>query len=100
MLLVLAGSILTFTMVQEATVVEPFEKGSVVIEQDVDAGPVELRFDRRVEPVDLVDEQHIALFQVGQQGRKVAGLGDHRPGGGAEIHAQLTRHDLCQGGLA
>jgi len=56
MLLVLAGSILTFTMVQEATVVEPFEKGSVVIEQDVDAGPVELRFDRRVEP--LVEQKY------------------------------------------
>ena len=31
MLLVLAGSILTFTMVQEATVVEPLEKGQIVI---------------------------------------------------------------------
>lgn len=43
MLLVLAGSILTFTMVQEATVVEPFEKGQIVIEQDVDSSPIELR---------------------------------------------------------
>ncbi|MEP6368138.1 MAG: peptidase C39, partial [Marinobacter sp.] len=56
MLLVLAGSILTFTMVQEATVVEPFEKGSVVIEQDVDSGPVLLRFDTRVEP--LVEQKY------------------------------------------
>ena len=51
MLLVLAGSILTFTLVQEATVVEPFEKGTIVIEQDVDSGPVELRSDVRVEPL-------------------------------------------------
>jgi hypothetical protein len=51
MLLVLAGSILTFTMVQEATVVEPFEKGQIVIEQDVDSSPVELRSDVRVEPL-------------------------------------------------
>lgn len=51
MLLVLAGSILTFTMVQEATVVEPFDKGTVVIEQDVDSSPVELRSDVRVEPL-------------------------------------------------
>lgn len=51
MLLVLAGSILTFTMVQEATVVEPFEKGSVYIEQDVDSSPVELRSMVGVEPL-------------------------------------------------
>lgn len=51
MLLVLAGSLLTFTMVQEATVVEPFEKGAIVIEQDVDASPVELRNEVRVEPL-------------------------------------------------
>lgn len=51
MLLVLAGSILTFTMVQEATVVEPFEKGQIVIEQDVDSSPIELRSDVRVEPL-------------------------------------------------
>lgn len=56
MLLVLAGSILTFTMVQEATVVEPYEKGAVVIEQDVDASPVELRTDVRVEP--LVEQKY------------------------------------------
>ncbi|EON92880.1 peptidase C39, bacteriocin processing [Marinobacter lipolyticus SM19] len=51
MLLVLAGSILTFTMVQEATVVEPFDKGAIVIEQDVDSSPVKLRSDVRVEPL-------------------------------------------------
>ncbi|QSP93564.1 C39 family peptidase [Marinobacter salinisoli] len=56
MLLVLAGSILTFTIVQEATVVEPFEKGVVVIEQNVDSGPVELRSDVRVEP--LVEQKY------------------------------------------
>jgi hypothetical protein len=31
MLLVLAGSILTFTMVQEATEVEPFDRGTIVL---------------------------------------------------------------------
>jgi len=56
MLLVLAGSILTFAMVQEATLVEPFEKGSIVIEQDVDASPVRLRSDFRVEP--LVEQKY------------------------------------------
>ena len=56
--------------------------------------------DRRIEPVDLVDEQHVALFEIGEQRREVAGLGDHRPGGGAEIDAQLARHDLRQRRLA
>lgn len=51
MLLVLAGSILSFTMAQEAVVVEPFEKGVIVIEQDVDSSPIELRTDTRVEPL-------------------------------------------------
>ena len=56
--------------------------------------------DRRIEPVDLVDEQHVALFEIGQQRREIAGLGDHRAGGGAEIHAELARDDLRQRGLA
>ena len=56
--------------------------------------------DRRIEPVDLVDEQHVALFEIGEQRREIAGLGDHRAGGGAEIHAELARHDLRERGLA
>lgn len=51
MMLVLAGSILSFTMAQEAVVVEPFERGAIVIEQDVDSSPLELRTDTRVEPL-------------------------------------------------
>ncbi|WP_166265747.1 C39 family peptidase [Marinobacter caseinilyticus] len=51
MLLVLAGSILTFAMVQEATVVEPHQRGSIIIEHDIDSGPVEFRTDIRVEPL-------------------------------------------------
>ena len=56
--------------------------------------------DRRVEPVDLVDEQHVAVFEIGQQRREIAGLGDHRAGGRAEIDAELARHDLRQRRLA
>lgn len=55
MLLVLAGSILTFTMAQEAVVVEPYQQGTIVIEQDFDNSPIELRTDTRVEP--LVEQQ-------------------------------------------
>ncbi|MDX1456075.1 MAG: C39 family peptidase [Marinobacter sp.] len=56
MLLVLAGSIMTFAMVQEATVVEPHEPGVVIIEQDIDSSPIELRTDVIVEP--LVEQRY------------------------------------------
>ena len=48
-------------------------------------GRIEDFLDGRVEAVDLVDEEHVALFEVGELRRKIAGLGDHRAGGGAEI---------------
>ena len=56
--------------------------------------------DRRIEPVNFVDEQHVALFEVGEERREVAGLGDHRARRGAEIDAKLARHDLRQRRLA
>ncbi|WP_100639629.1 C39 family peptidase [Marinobacter salexigens] len=51
MLLVLAGSILTFAIVQEATMEVPYEKGAVVIEHKVDSSPVELLTGFRIEPL-------------------------------------------------
>ncbi|MDX1801825.1 MAG: C39 family peptidase [Marinobacter sp.] len=56
MLLVLAGSLLTYAMVQEATVVEPQPKGTVIIEQNIDSGPIKLRTDAHVEP--LVEQKY------------------------------------------
>ncbi len=50
--------------------------------------------------MDLVDEQHVALFEIGQQRREIAGLGDHRTGGRPEIDAELLGHDLRQRRLA
>ena len=41
-------------------------------------GGIEDLLDRRVEPVDLVDEQDVAVLEVGQQRGEVAGLGDDR----------------------
>src|SRR5690606_36949229 len=57
-------------------------------------------FDRRVEPADLVDEKDVALLEIGEEGGEVAGLGDHRAGGGAEIDAELARDDLRERRLA
>ena len=61
---------------------------------------IEHFLDLRVEAVDLVDEQDIAVFQIGQQRGKIARLGDHRPGRGAKAHPQFLGDDLRQRGLA
>ena len=50
--------------------------------------------------MDLVDEEDVAVFEVGQQRREIAGLGDDGTGGGAEADAQLLGHDLRQRRLA
>ena len=50
--------------------------------------------------MDFIDEQHVALFEIGEKRGKIAGLGDHRAGRGAEIDGKLARHDLRQSGLA
>ncbi len=50
--------------------------------------------------MDLVDEQNVARLEVGELGGEIAGLGDHRPRGRAEIDAELARHDLRERRLA
>ncbi len=61
---------------------------------------VEDFLDGRLQAVDLVDEQHVAGLQVGQDGGQVAGALDDRAGGGAEADAEFAGDDLGQGGLA
>ena len=61
---------------------------------------IEHFFHGRIEPVDFIDEQHVALFEVGKQRCKVARLGDDRARRRLEVHAQLARHDLRQRRLA
>ena len=43
--------------------------------------------------MDLVDEQDVAILEIGEECSKVARLGDHRPRGGAEADAHLARED-------
>ncbi len=50
--------------------------------------------------MDLINEQHIAGFQIGQDRRQITCLGQDRARGHAEIHPQFACHDLRQGGLA
>ena len=50
--------------------------------------------------MDLVDEQHVARLEIGEQRREVARALEHRPGGLAQVDAQLVRDDVRQRGLA
>ncbi len=70
------------------------------VEREVLHGRVQDLLDDMAEPMDLVDEQHIALAQGGEHGRQVAGALDGRPGGRADLRAHLGRHDVGQRGLA
>ena len=60
---------------------------------------IEHLFHLRIEPVDLVDEQDIALFQIGQQRGQITRLGDHRAAGGPEPNPQFARNNLRQRSL-
>ena len=61
---------------------------------------VEHFLDRGIEAMDLVDEQDVAVLEVGQQRGEIARLGDHRPAGGAEADPHLARQDRGERGLA
>ena len=50
--------------------------------------------------MDLVDEQHVARLQVGQERGQVAGALEHRTGGLAQVDAQLGGDDVGERGLA
>ena len=73
-------------------------------DHDVDLEVLERRIqdllDDRRQPVDLVDEQHVARLEVGQQRREVARPLEHRARGLAQVDAELVRDDVRQRGLA
>jgi hypothetical protein len=50
--------------------------------------------------VNLVDEQHVARLEIGQQRREVARALEHRPRGLAQVHLQLVGDDVRERGLA
>ena len=61
---------------------------------------IEHFLDRRIEAVDLVDEQDVAVLEIGQQRGEVARLGDHRARGRAEADAHLARKNSGERRLA
>ena len=56
--------------------------------------------DRRVQAMDLVDEQHVARLEIGELRGEIARLGDDGAGRRAKIDAELARDDLRQRRLA
>ena len=70
------------------------------VELEVLHGGIEDLFDGAGQPVDLVDEQHVAVLQVGEQRGQVAGADQRRPRGDAQPDAHLRRHDAGQRRLA
>ncbi len=75
-----------------------------VAEPDVDAEVLHRRVEEflelRPEAVDLVDEQHVAGAEAGEQADEVAGPLQHRTRGGAALDAHLARDQHRQRGLA
>src|SRR5262249_44260612 len=55
---------------------------------------------RGAQAMDLIDEEHVALFQIGEKRCKITGFCNNRPRGRTEPDTELTRHDLRQRSLA
>ena len=61
---------------------------------------IEIFFDRRLQPVNLVDEEDVAFFQAGQQSREFARFLDHWPTGVLHTHAHRVGDDMGERRLA
>ena len=70
------------------------------VELEVLHGRVEDLLDRAGQAVDLVDEQHVAVVELGDDGREVAGPLEGRARGDVDPDAHLGRDDAGQAGLA
>src|SRR3970282_2978933 len=47
-----------------------------------------------IEPVNLVDEEHVAFIEIGEQSGEVAGALDDRPRGRPDVDAHIAREDV------
>src|SRR5574337_691750 len=61
---------------------------------------VEGFLDQRIQPVDLVNEQHILFPETGEDGCQVLLSFDHRPGADPDAHPHLRGNDRGERGLA
>ncbi len=70
------------------------------VEREVLHGRVQNLLDHVREPMDLVDEQHVAALEAGQDGGQVAGSLDGGAGRRPQLRPDLGRDDRGEGGLA
>jgi hypothetical protein len=61
---------------------------------------IEDLFNRRVEAMDFINKEHVALFEVGQKCCEITGLGNYRTGRRAKADAQFLGHNLRKRRLA
>ncbi len=61
---------------------------------------IEHLFDRACQPVDLVDEEHVAFVEVGQHRGEITGSLDGRARRDVEAHTELDGDDVGERGLA
>ena len=73
------------------------------VEREVDAAVlhrgIDELLDRRGQPVDLVDEQHITRLHLGERAHEVARLGERGAAGDMGARAHLGRDHMRDGGL-
>jgi hypothetical protein len=79
-------------------------RGRALADHDVELVVLHRRIehflDHRAQAMDLIDEQHIARLQIGQDRRQVAGPLQHRSGGLAQADAEFGGDDVRQRRLA
>ena len=61
---------------------------------------IEELLDDRAQAMDLVDEEDVAGAHVRERADEIAGLLERRPGGRADVHAELARDELGERRLA
>ena len=70
------------------------------VDREVLHGRVEQLLDHARQPVDLVDEEHVLLGEVGEDAHEVRAALEGRAGGGDDVRLHLVGHDGGQRGLA
>ena len=70
------------------------------VEPEILHGRVEVFLNSRVETVNFINEEHIALFHIGQDARQVACFFNLRTTGGVELAPYGPCYDVGQGGFA
>ena len=70
------------------------------IETEVLHRRIKLLFECRQQPMNLIDEEHVAFLQVRQQRRNVSRLFDRRPRRGTKLRAHFIRDDMRERRLA